>query len=230
MSRTTDRQKAINLRKHGKTYSQIKKELGISKSTLSDWLSKYPLTQKQLEFLQQNRKYSRQLAIEKTIIVKRKKREERIKSIYDEQKQYWVSLSKKELELAGIFLYWGEGNKRLDGPVFLNNTDPKVMKFTLYWFKNGLNIPQEKIKVDLHLYNDMNIKEELVFWSKTLDIPLSQFRKPYIKSSTRVKIDHKGFGHGTCGLVVNDVRLKEKLMMAIEAISDYYSAQVVAVV
>src|ERR1035437_9465025 len=108
MARIIDRQKAIELRKQGKTYSQIKKELGIPKSTLSDWLSKYSLTEKQLEFLKQNQKYSRQLAIEKTIIVKRKKREARIKSIYEEQKKYWVSLSQKELELAGIFLYWGE--------------------------------------------------------------------------------------------------------------------------
>jgi len=222
MSRITDRQKAINLRKQGRTYSQIKKELGISKSTLSDWLSKYPLTENQLEFLKQNRKYSRQLAIEKTIIVKRKKREARIKSTYEEQRKYWAFLSQKELELAGIFLYWGEGNKRLDGSVFLNNTDPKVMKFALYWFMKGLNIPQEKIKVDLHLYNDMNIKEEIDFWSKTLNMPLSQFRKPYIKKSKRVNIDHKGFGHGTCGLVVNDVRLKERIMMAIEALADYY--------
>ena len=152
MARIIDRQKTIELRKQGKTYSQIKKELGVSKSTLSDWLSKYPLTEKQLKFLKQNRKNSRQLAIEKTIIVKRNKREMRIKSIYEEQRKYWVSLSQKELELAGIFLYWGEGNKRLDGPVFLNNTDPKVMKFALHWFMRGLSIPQEKIKVDLHLY------------------------------------------------------------------------------
>lgn len=222
MSRIIDRQKAINLRKQGKTYSQIKKELRISKSTLSDWLSKYLLTEEQLEFLKRNRKYSRQVAIEKTIIVKRKKREARIKSIYEEQKKYWVSLSQKELELAGIFLYWGEGNKRLDGSVFLNNTDPKVMKFALYWYINGLKIPKEKIKVDLHLYNDMDVEEEIAFWSKTLNMPLPQFRKPYIKNSTRVNIDHKGYGHGTCGLVVNDVRLKEKLMMAIEALADYY--------
>jgi len=75
----------------------------------------------------------------------------------------------------------------------------------------GLCIPKEKIKVDLHLYSDMNIKEEIAFWSRTLNMPLSQFRKPYIKASTRVGIDQKGFGHGTCGLNVNDVLLKEKL-------------------
>ena len=221
MARVIDRQKAIALRKRGKTYSQIKKKLGISKSTLSGWLSKYPLTEKQLEFLRHNKKYNRQLAIEKTIIVKRKKREDRIKAMYEDQKKYWISLSKRELELAGIFLYWGEGNKRLNGSVFLNNTDPRVMKFTLYWFLNVLLIPQEKVKVDLHLYSDMNPEEEISFWSKTLNLPLSQFRKPYIKKSMKANIDHKGFGHGTCGLSVNDVLLKERIMMAIEVLAGY---------
>jgi len=154
MARVIDRQKAIDLRKQGKTYGQIKQELGITKQ---------------------------------------KKRQFRIESIYKEQKKYWVSLSQKELEIAGLFLYWREGNKRLNGSVFINNTDPNVLKFALYWYIKGLRIPKQKIKVDLHLYSDMNIQEEISFWSRTLKLPMSQFRKPYIKASTRVGIDQKGF-------------------------------------
>lgn len=220
MSRIKDRQVAIDLRKQGKTYSEIRKELNISKSTLSDWLSKLPLTSEQFEQLEKSKKNNRVLGIEKIRLTKQKKREERIKAVYENQKVYWGKLSRRELELAGIFLYWGEGNKRLNGSVSLNNTDPKVMKFTLYWFLNGLLVPQEKIKVDLHLYSDMKIKEEISFWCKELNLPLSQFRKPYIKKSKRIDIDQKGFGHGTCALVVNDVRLKEKVMMSIAALAD----------
>jgi len=230
MARIIDRQKAINLRKQGKTYGQIKQELGIPKSTLSDWLSKYPLSKEQLALLGNNRANSRQVGIEKTSIAKQKKRQSRIKSTYENQKKYWVSLSQKELEIAGLFLYWGEGSKRLNGPVFINNTDPNVLKFALYWYIKGLRIPKEKIKVDLHLYSDMNIKKEIAFWSRTLKLSVSQFRKPYIKASTRVGIDQKGFGHGTCGLNVNDVLLKEKIMMGIKAISDYYALKLEAMI
>ena len=35
--RPKDRQKALNLRKSGMSYSQIKKEIGVHKSTLSYW-------------------------------------------------------------------------------------------------------------------------------------------------------------------------------------------------
>lgn len=222
MSRIKDRQEAIGLRKQGKTYTQIREILRVSKSTLSDWLSGFPLTSKQIVFLEKNIKNNKILGIEKIRITKRIKREARIKATYDNQKDYWGKLSRRELEIAGLFLYWGEGNKRLNGSVALNNTDPKVMKFTLYWFLNGLQVSKEKIKVDLHLYSDMKIDEEISFWSKKLNLPLSQFRKPYIKKSKRIDIDQKGFGHGTCALVVNDVRLKEKVMMSIEALADNY--------
>lgn len=230
MARIVDRQKAIYLRKQGKTYGQIKQELGIAKSTLSDWLSEYSLSKEQLDLLKLNKKQSRQVASEKNRVTKRKKYQFRIQSTYEEQKKYWVYLSQKELEIAGLFLYWGEGSKRLNGSVFINNTDPNVLKFALYWYIKGLRIPKEKIKVDLHLYSDMNIQEEIAFWSKTLNMPLSHFRKPYIKKSTRVNIDHKGYGHGTCGLNVNNVLLKEKIMMGIKAISDYYALKLEAMI
>jgi len=226
MSRIKDRQKAIELRKEGKTYTQIRKQLKISKSTLSEWLSKYPLTKEQAKLLEANRILSKELGNEKTRLVKQKKREARIKSTYDNQKKYWQKLSKRELEIAGLFLYWGEGSKRLNGSVSLNNTDPRVMQFTLYWILNSLHVPKEKIKVDLQLYSDMSIESEVNYWSDELNLSINQFRKPYIKKSKRVDIDQKGFGHGTCTLVVNDVLLKEKIMMGIKSIADFYGEKI----
>jgi len=226
MARIKDRQKAITFRLQGWTYGAIKKELGISKSTLSDWLSKYPLTEEQLQLLIENKVKSREIAREKYIITQRYKRELRLNTIYALEKKRWIKLSQREVELAGLFLYWGEGGKSLHHPLSLNNTDPKVVKFTLFWLTKGLGIPKEKIKVYLHLYKDMDKEKMMKFWSEELKLPLSQFGKPYIKASNRVDISHKGFGYGTCGLYATDVRLKERVMMSIKAIADYYSTQV----
>lgn len=223
MARIIDRRKAINLRKKGMTYSDIRKELKIPKSTLSDWLREYSLTKDQMFLLEKKKKRNRYLSIEKVIRTKLNKRKARLDSTYDEEKQRFSSLNKRELEIAGLFLYWGEGNKRLNGPVSLNNTDPQVLSFTLLWLTFGLNIPKEKIRVYLHLYRDMSKEKEMLFWSRKLGLPLSQFAKPYTKESKRIDIDQKGFGHGTCGLVVSNVRLKEKVMMGIKAIADNYS-------
>lgn len=225
MTRLADRERAIKLREEGNTYGDIKKALNVAKSSLSDWLSNYPLTPKQISALERNKKNKKFLAIEKTIITKQIKRQKRLSDVYEEQREKWIKLNKNkdELELAGLFFYWGEGNKRLDGPVSISNTDPEALKFILQWFTKGLEVPQDKIKVNLQLYSDMNENEAIQFWSKELNLPLSQFSKPYIKQSKRVNITHKGFGHGTCGLAVNDVRLKEKVMMMLKVIADSYT-------
>lgn len=226
MSRIQDKEKAINLRVQGWTYSSIKKELRISKSTLSSWLSKFPLTEKQLSVLKKNKNKSREIAIEKTRATKKEKRDLRLKQIYTKEKLQWTDLTERELQLAGLFLYWGEGNKSLLHPVSLNNTDPSMVKFTLFWLTKGLKVPKEKIKIYVHLYSDMDTNQILRFWSNELQIPLSQFGKPYIKKSKKAEILQKGFSYGTCGLYVTDVRLKEKVIMGIKVIADYYSNQI----
>lgn len=214
---------AIELRKLGKTYSEIKNELNVPKSTLSNWLKDIDLSDKQLAELTRFIKKKKFLAVEKTRKTKQLKRGLRLKNIYNQEKNTLLPLSKKELFVSGLFLYWGEGNKHLQSAVSINNTDPQVLKFSLYWLTQGLDVPKEKIKVFLHLYSDMDKEKELAFWSSELNLPLSQFNNPYIKETKRADLDQKGFGHGTCGLSVNDVRLKEKIILGIKSIADYYS-------
>lgn len=227
MARPKLRQKAIELRKKGRTFSEIKESLGVSKSTLSYWLGKYPLTQEQMAKLERNIKKRKFLAIEKIRNTKAKKRQQRLNKVYIEEKTKMLPLTTKELYLSGLFLYWGEGVKGLNTTIGLNNTDPRVIKFYLYWLLKGLKIPKKKIRVYIHLYKDMDVEIALNYWSKELSIPKLQFTKPYIKESNRRGLTHKGYGHGTCGLYVNDVRLKEKIMLGIDAIADFYAQRLV---
>lgn len=216
------KRKAIQLRKRGKSYSYIKKMLGVSKSTLSYWLHDYPLTKKQFEKLQKRTIERRVEAYRKTV---KKRIETRLNKVYSEQEKKLTPLSKRELFIAGLFLYWGEGTKNIKSSICMTNSDPAVLKFTIYWLTKIINIPKSKIRIHLHLYKDMSVKKEHEFWSKKLDIPLEQFRKPYIKNTTTRAIDHSGFGHGTCQMYVGDVRLKEKIIMGIKAITDKYKTR-----
>lgn len=223
MARRLEKSLAIELRKQGKTYNEIIETLKVPKGTLSDWLSDYPLTDKQLEILAKNIRKRRLLAIERTIVVKHNKRQKRLEETYKKQKIDLLPLSKKELLVAGLFLYWGEGKKAITSSLSLNNTDPDVVKFYHHWLVKILNVPEEKIRVALHVYKDMNIEETIDYWSGELVIPKSQFVKPYVKESLRSNINQKGFGHGTCGLYINNQKLKEQVILGIKAISDFYS-------
>lgn len=211
MTRVELHRRALELRKKHKSYSQIKQELHVSKSTLSIWLKNYPLSNRYIKALRDN-----------SHITMRKKRDLRNKKYYSEERSKWLPFTDREIFLAGLFLYWGEGNKSQRSTVSINNTDPLVIKYALYWMIKGLNVPKRKIQVFLHLYSDMNIDEEVNYWSKELKIDKMQFCRPYIKKSKRNNLDHKGFGHGTCGIRVNDTVLKERILMATKAIADYY--------
>lgn len=218
MARFKDREKALTLRKNGMSYSQIKKELGISKSTLSGWLKDYPLSKKRIEELRD----CNEQRIERFRETMRAKREARLSIFYEQEKVKIFPISKRELYLAGLFLYWGEGSKSLSAArLQISNTDPAAVKFFIHWLEI-LGVPKVKMRVQLHLYNNMDIGEETDFWVKALKVGKNQFSKPYIKRSFLSRINHKGgFGHGTCNLKIGDARLSERVLMALKVVSDY---------
>lgn len=220
MARFKDHEKALALRKQRMSYSQIKKILKVSKSTLSLWLRNYPLSEQRIREL---RDWNEQ-RIERCRETKRKKKEKRLNLFYKEQKKLIFPINKREFFLAGLFLYWGEGSKSQPTELTVSNTDPSVIKFFINWLIKSLSVPKNKIKIQLHLYKDMDIKKEIQFWSKTLKIPLNQFTKPYVKKTSSIRINHKGgFGHGTCNARVDGARLTEKIHMAIKTIADKYN-------
>ena len=219
MTKFLERTKAIQLRKAGKSYSEIKGLVKVSKSSLSLWLRNIHLTEDQVQRLKQ----TKEKAVERFRNTMRLKREKRLSNYYEIQKKRWLPLSNREFYLTGLFLYWGEGNKASRHTISISNTDPTLLKLSLLWMKNSLKIPEKAIRVCLQLYSDMDIDEAVDFWAKTLAISKNQFNKPYIKFSTRDLIDQKGFGHGTCNLVAHNTVIKENLMMAIRGIADFYT-------
>ena len=219
MTRLKDHERALALRKQGMSYSQIKKILEVNKNTLSYWLRNYPLSKERIKEL----KDCDEKRIERFRETMRKKKEKRLKEVYKKQKKIIFPLSKREFYLAGLFLYWGEGSKAAIAKSSISNTDPSIINFFIKWLTDCFKIPKNKIKIHLHLYSDMDINKEIKYWSKALNISTKQFIKPYIKKSSKKRINHKGaFGHGTCNAGIGGSQLTEKIHMSIKAISDKY--------
>lgn len=211
-----ERRLAIKLRLRGKSYSEIKKQVKASKSSISLWLQDYPLSPKQINKLTK-RYRSKQIENYRNTVLK--KRQNRLKQIYENARQELLPLTERELLIAGLFLYLGEGGKT--ARIVVSNNDPNIVKFVLNWYTGILKIPKEIIRVQLQLYKDMNIKKEEYFWRNHLGLNKSQFWKSYIKNSGSQAIDHNGgFKHGTCGINFGNIRLHEKIMMSIKAILD----------
>lgn len=210
--------KAITMRLQGMSYSQIKAEVPVSKSTLSLWLEKYPLSPERLREL---RDFSPR-RIESYRATMKKKRDVRI-AVQSAKAIKGISrLSKRELFVAGFFLFWGEGSKTRKSEVSLANTDPAMIIFFIQWL-TLLGVNKEKIRFYFHFYEDMNISKELKFWSRTLNFPLSSFHKPYIKKTKFAAITYgNGFGHGTCNARYTSQDLNDYILMGLKHIRGLY--------
>lgn len=222
MAKFKEREKALKLRKKGYSYSQIKRELNVSKGTLSLWLRDYPLPKSRIRELRDQNEGR----IEKFRKTMAAKRQARLQRVYNEQKKKIFPLRQRELFLAGLFLYWGEGLKRGDAQVAVSNTDPTMINFFVKWIVNNFGITRAKLRVRLHLYDDMDLGEEMDYWSNVLNLPIEQFAKPRVKKTSSNRINYKGgYGHGTCDIIIGDVRLQEKILMGIRVIQDKYMRQ-----
>jgi hypothetical protein len=216
MARFADKEKARSMRAQGKTYSDIKQTLNISKSTLSGWLSDMPLSPEQMRQVR-DLNPKRIERFRETMLAKR---EDRLKIALVEAHKDIGVLSRRELFIAGLYLYWGEGLKSARGTVGIANTDPAVIRTFLAWL-DTIGISQTQIRIRLHLYNDMDAQEQIHFWSEELKIPKSQFRKPYVKESLLTGLTYKGgFGRGTCNATFASMPMWEYITMALKRLRE----------
>lgn len=218
------RQRAIDLRTtENLSYGAICNKLGVAKSTLSYWLKEYPLTKERILELRRAGWSKGEASREKFRITMREKRLLKENIIYDKAKLKFGKLSKDSIFTAGLMLYLAEGTKRDVHRIVLANTDPRIIKFFIKWMTEFLNIPKGKMKAELHLYDNMNITEEIGFWKKQLGFKDNQLYKTQIRKWQKSSFSYKeSFRHGTCKIHYGGVEKKTELTMTIKAFVDLY--------
>lgn len=212
---------AQRMRKAGASYSQIKAALTVSKSTLSLWLRDMPLPDKRLRELRDHNA----VRIERYRETRRKTREARWADVRNRAAKDIGKLSRREILIAGLWLYWGEGGKTKLWTTSVSNNDPAMIRFFIQWL-TLLGVPRERMRVHMHFYSDMDIKGETLYWSRSLGLPLSAFRKPYVKESKQSGLTYpQKFKHGTCNLLYENRDVSEYVLQALEYIRSVFAQQ-----
>lgn len=179
-SRVQDKIQAISLRMQGYSYSQIKEQLGVSKSLLSGWLKYVNLNQEQEKVLilnlEQRSKKGVALAVGKNIA----KRKEREKVAKEKALILYERYKNDRLYIAGLCLYWAEGSKRSSAAQFVNS-DPKMVTFMVWWFEKYLGFSRKTMSLRLSTHRDFVDENYELFWSEKTQIPLEQFKKTTYK-------------------------------------------------
>lgn len=216
------REKAIKLRLDEElSYSAIQKRLGVPKSTLSYWLKDFPLSEEKILELRRKGWERGEASRERFRATMRKKREERERVLYEAWRKRFTGLSEDSYFAAGLMLYLAEGSKTAPATIGLANTDPRIIKFFVKWLENFLKVQEDTIKFQLHLYENMDIEKEELFWRNELAVEKRQFYKTQVRKLRKASFSYKeSYRHGTCSIHVFGVEKKMQLMTAIRALVD----------
>jgi predicted transcriptional regulator len=184
---------AVDMRKRGLSYSEIGNKLHIPKSTLSYWLKNLKLTPEQIKKLNDKR-----VEITKTNALKKISRTSKmIEEIKSSSSQDIKEISKKELWLMGVMLYWKNGNKSdLKKGVHFSSSDPYMIKLFLKWLKEAGGIKDGEIKFEIFLKNNGNDKNEFKekavnYWSDVTGFPKTDFQKNYFQKTNKKQLGLK---------------------------------------
>lgn len=217
MAKLQQRALAVKMRREGQSYSYIQKRIGVSKSTLSNWLKEIPLTDTRLRELRD----FNPVRIEKTRQTKLLKKKTRRDSVFEKIKQDFKT-NKKPIFREGFYLYWGEGTKTAEYTVALTSSDPAIIKCFISWL-SILGVSKEDMRVKVHMYSDQVESEVLKFWIDKTTLQKGQFYKTYIKKTDAIRRTYKGtFGNGTCSVMYHDRDMYEYIMAGIQFLRKEY--------
>lgn len=182
--------KAIALRKEGNTYSEIMKVIPVAKSTLSEWLKQVGMVKEVKQVFTEKRR----LASLRGGLAKRNQRIEKSNKIFDLAEKEIGKLSKRELWLLGIALYWAEGSKEKEGHpgsgISFSNSDYQMVNLFLKWLLEIVNVPKEEIGFEIYIHDSYRneVGRFQRYWSQKTGLPLKHFGTVYYK---RIKINTK---------------------------------------
>ncbi|OGZ55564.1 MAG: hypothetical protein A3H64_01350 [Candidatus Ryanbacteria bacterium RIFCSPLOWO2_02_FULL_45_11c] len=213
-----DKHIAIKLRKEGKSYNKISKELNIAKSTLSGWFSGLDWSDIIKQELARKANY---VARKRLRLVNKQRREmwERWRQEHRDKAAYQFPLLKKNpLFLAGLMLYWGEGDSLMkNGFVRLTNTHPEMITIFTSFLIDVCDTPEEKIRVQMTLYPDLKEHACKDVWLRATRLRYNQFIKTqYIKG----RHPTKRLSYGICCVYVTSRGLKEKIFTWLKLYKD----------
>ncbi|PIT87183.1 MAG: hypothetical protein COU31_04455 [Candidatus Magasanikbacteria bacterium CG10_big_fil_rev_8_21_14_0_10_40_10] len=115
----------------------------------------------------------------------------------------------KELLIAGVMLYYGEGAKTGRTVDFVN-ADNKAVKLFLKFLRNICQIDEKRLKFYLYCFSDQNAKKLIEYWSLQLRAGQNQFTKPFIRPS--LNRSKRKILHGVLHVRYNDKKLLETIL------------------
>lgn len=198
-----EKKEAIRLRKSGQTYREILSKIPVAKSTLSLWLREVSLAKKQNQILSQKKL----LSGKRGGLAKKNQRIERSTAIFSKALNDIGIVSRRELFLIGLTLYWAEGAKeksyRPGSGFAFGNMDPKMIEVIIVWLERVCNIPKNVLVYELYIHKSHKSQVSTIvkYWENTLGLKKGSITRVYFKNNQSSSTNRKNIGPEYRGLI-----------------------------
>lgn len=119
----------------------------------------------------------------------------------------------------GLGLFWGEGTKRGRHSLRLSNSDPILVKKYIEFLVKIYSIDKNRLRFQLQTYDDLDVKNLILFWSKFLLIKKSQFYKSTILVRRGKGTYFEKMKYGVIIINFNNMKLKSLICSQIANIA-----------
>jgi len=113
------------------------------------------------------------------------------KNIFNEGINDIGKISKREMFLIGVTLYWAEGFKHKDeSSLGLATMDVNMAKFYVKWLRECLGVDNDKLsfRVTANILYENKIEKMEKYWSENLGVKIDQFVKPFYQKSKQNRV------------------------------------------
>lgn len=107
-------------------------------------------------------------------------------------------------------------------PVGFTNTDPCMIKIMMRFFREVLNIPDDKFRIIVRINSKGNVNSAERYWSRITKVPRVNFRKPEIFSLKKNSRSIDKYPYGMCRIAAYDSLLRRKMLALIEEFSNRF--------
>ncbi len=199
-----EQDEARRLRSEGKTLVEIATALNVAKSSASIWVRDVPFTPSPRRTGAHRRRHPFHDA-----------KMRRIEELNVIGRHVIGELGDEAFLAAGVALYAGEGSKT-DGVRFANS-DPAMIRFFCRWLREIFDIDEKRLRAHVYLHQGLDIDAAESFWSAVMEIPRSQFTRPYraIPDATIRRNKHE---HGCAYVDYSSVDVHRSIMGLVRAL------------
>lgn len=182
MSKPLEKQKAVELRRAGLSYREIRRQVSVSKSTLSLWLRSVGLSYPQKQRLTAKKLLAGRRGGRKVHLARVERVQRTLAEGEAEAKQ---RLEDGDVSWAiGTALYWAEGTKekawRTAPGVDFTNMDPTMVALMRAWLQRNAGVSESDVSYAIYIHKDADINAALQYWTARLSVSSDRF-KVYLK-------------------------------------------------